>query len=632
MFKWLDKAYFALRDVPRRYKNLFLLSVDTALIPLSLYLAFALRLDNITPYIGHDQFWLLHLLQVVFGFLTLIAARQYRVKLHNFEINSVYQIGLSTFALFLILILLLYLFRFWAPRSVPIIFAMLFFFSSVGFRVLVSKFLNYLRMRLNKAVPVAIYGTGNTAIQVLSALKEAENREPVCFFDDSSALHGAIIGNIKVENSTDIERVVKKCNVQEIYVAMPDASDLELKAIANKVSGIGLKVYFTPTIMQLLLDHSRDIMRARLTTEDLLGREKLHLTSLEITAAYKGKTVVVTGAGGSIGSELSRQILQFEPKKLVLFDNNEFALYTISSELFPTADKLGTELVSRLGSVVDAKYLEFVLRRECAQVLFHAAAYKHVPLVEQNILETVSNNVLGTFNAASAAGKLSLEKFVLVSTDKAVRPTNIMGATKRLAELVTNSCQEVYPNSRYSVVRFGNVLGSSGSVVPLFKEQISRGGPVTVTHPNITRYFMTIPEASKLVLLAGFFSGGGDTFVLDMGEPVKIVDLAKRMIELLGYSCKDAGNPNGDIAIDFVGLRPGEKMYEELIFHQSELVETPHEKIFRVKEQAVSETNIQNIVEQIDLALQQHEEALVIRLINENVEGFHWNLALNKAS
>ncbi len=624
MIQFVGKSYVVLKNIPRVYKSLFLFVFDTSQVPICLYLAFALRLDTLTPYVGSNGFWQLILLQTIAGIAALLIVRQHRVKLHNFEINSIFQIALTTAALFLCLIILLYLFRFWAPRSVPIIFSVLFFVTSAGFRVVVSTVLNYAERRVNNAIPVAIYGTNNTAIQVLSALKSSRSHDPVCFFDDNPALHGAKIANIKVENTANVLDTLKKKGIQEVYIALPEASEEDLRPIAGRIAELGVKCHVTPTVTQLLLNHSRNLLRDGISADDLLGREKLDILSAELKSAFQGKAIVVTGAGGSIGSELSRQILRFKPRKLVLFENSEFALYTITSELTSQASRLETEIVPQLGSTLDAHCLEAVLKKENAQMLFHAAAYKHVPLVEQNILEAAKNNILGTYNAALAAGKLSLEKFVLISTDKAVRPTNIMGATKRLAELVATSCQAKYSATTYSVVRFGNVLSSSGSVIPLFQKQITQGGPVTVTHPEITRYFMTIPEASRLVLIAGFFSDGGDTFVLDMGEPVKIVDLAKRIIELSGFTVKDDRNPDGDIAIDFVGLRPGEKMFEELIFRESELVTTPHKKIFRLKEEIITEIDRQRIIECISSSAIKRDEDAIVRLLREKVEGFRW--------
>ena len=502
---------------------------------------------------------------------------------------------------------------------------MLFSFSAVGYRLILSRLINHLKKYINNAQPVAIYGTGTTAMQVFSALRESEEYKPVCFFDGSATMHGAILGEIRVENPKKLEEIVIKRKIQAIFIAIPANFESETKKIVTRLSACGVKIHIVPTVMQLLISSSRNVMQMNMKPGDLLERDKELLTSLKISGGFSGKIIFVTGAGGSVGSELSRQVLDFKPKKLVLFDSNEFALYTLDSELSAQAARQGTELVSRLGSVVDGEYLEHILSDEGVQILFHAAAYKHVPLVEQNILQAVRNNVLGTYNAASAAGKAGLERFICISTDKAVRPSNIMGATKRLAELVSHSCHQLYPETYYTVVRFGNVLGSSGSVIPLFKKQLSQGGPITVTDPRVTRYFMTIPEAAKLVLVAGLMSTGGDTFVLDMGEPVKIVDLAKRMISLSGHSCKTPSDPNGEIAIDFIGLRPGEKLYEELFFDKAELKNTPHEKIHRLEEKIISTCSMQHIIEQVNLAFSERNEARFINLATANVEGFKWN-------
>lgn len=625
MANFIDGLYSKLRNASRRSKSQVLFTLDSALTPLCLYLAYALRLDTFTPYVGQNSFWFVIGLHTVLGMMTLLIAKQHKVKLRTFEIHSIFQIGMNTLVLFFGIVFILYLFRFWAPRSVPVIFSILYFFATVGLRVLISILLNYYERRIKNAVPVAIYGTNDSAIQVLSALRASGSYQPVCFFEDGSFLHGATIANIKVESSSNLQRIVQQKKVQEIYISQSEVSDARQRELVNKASEIGVKCHFVPTLTSLLVEYNKDILQNSLSAEDFLGREKRDFFTTELASEYKDKCVVVTGAGGSIGSELSRQILNYNPKKLILLENSEIALYTLTSELLPLAQSREIEIVSKLGSVLDEKLLETVLREEKVQVLFHAAAYKHVPIVEQNIIEAAKNNVIGTYHAASAAGKLAIEKFVLVSTDKAVRPTNIMGGTKRLAELITLGCQKKYPNSVFSVVRFGNVLGSSGSVIPLFKKQISEGGPVTVTHPDITRYFMTIPEASRLVLTAGLFSDGADTFVLDMGEPVKIVDLAKRVIKLSGYSIKDQDNPDGNIAIDFVGLRPGEKLFEELIFQEEDMVETPHEKICRVKEKNISVEQAELIVEGIRSGTQTRDEEQVVQLIEEHVEGFCWN-------
>lgn len=625
MANFVDRLYLKLRDAPRRPKSLILFALDSALIPLCLYLAYALRLDTFSPYTSADSFWFLISLHAILGVMTLLVAKQHIIKLRSFEIHSIFRIGVNTAALFLSLVFLLYLFRFWAPRSVPIIFSIVYFLATVGMRVFLSILLNYYERRVNDAVPVAIYGTNDAAIQVLSALRASGNFKIVCFFDESTFSHGATIANVRVESTSNLQRLAKQKKIQEVYICVTEATDDRQRALLSEMSQMGLKCHFVPAITTLLVEHSKDILQNSLTADDFLGREKLDFFASELANEYSEKCIAVTGAGGSIGSELSRQLLRFNPKKLVVLENSEIALYTLISELLPIASSRGIEILPKLGSVLDDKLLETVLRAEKVQVVFHAAAYKHVPLVEQNIIEAAQNNVVGTYNAAIAAGKLGIERFVLVSTDKAVRPTNIMGATKRLAELITLSCQKKYPDSVFSVVRFGNVLGSSGSVIPLFKKQISQGGPLTVTHPEVTRYFMTIPEASRLVLIAGLFSDGADTFVLDMGEPLKIVDVAKRMIRLSGYSVKDQDNPDGNIAIEFIGLRPGEKLFEELIFQRADMVDTPHEKIFRVKEKNISTEQAKLFVAHIQTCVQTRDEELIVQLIEESVEGFCWN-------
>lgn len=622
---YLSRIYSSITSLPRSYKSLLLLGLDTVLVPLCLYLAFALRLDTFKPYLGKTDFWQLHFLLTLTALIVILITKQHKVKLHNFGVHSIYRIAVNSFILLLSIVILLYFFKYWSPRSVPIIFSMLFFIFVAGYRILLARLLNRVKEYINNARPVAIYGTGTTAIQLLSSLKESGRYKPICFFDDSSVMHGSVLSEVRVEDSGKLEEIILKKFIQEVFIAVPEASEAGVKRIVDRLSTCDVKLHVVPSIVQLLVSSSRDILNMNLKPDDLLGRDNELLTSLSIPDEYKGKTIIVTGAGGSVGSEISRQLIDFAPQKLVLLDNSELALYKIDQELSAKAARQDIELVARLGSVSDKEYLEHIIKNEGAQVLFHAAAYKHVPLVEHNIIEAMRNNVLGTYNAAAAAGNNGLEKFILISTDKAVRPTNIMGATKRLAELVSHSCRQLYPNTNYTVVRFGNVLGSSGSVIPLFKKQLAQGGPVTVTHPRVTRYFMTIPEAAKLVLVAGLMSKGGDTFVLDMGEPIKIIDLAKRMIKLAGYSRKDEDNPHGEIAIDFIGLRLGEKLHEELFFDKAELTDTPHKKIYRLEEEIISKSKMQNIIEQIIYALAERDETKFINIASDNVEGFVWD-------
>mgnify|MGYP000324285403 CR=1 FL=1 len=355
--------------------------------------------------------------------------------------------------------------------------------------------------------------------------------------------------------------------------------------------------------------------------DQLLGRDKVDLDTPEIAKTYAGRVVMVTGAGGSIGSELCRQLLNCNPARIVLFEQGEFQLYSIDQELQPEAKATGIPIVSRLGSVTNKARVAGVIAEEGVEIVLHAAAYKHVPLVEENELEGARNNVLGTQVVAEAAAEAKLERFILVSTDKAVRPTNIMGATKRMAELVVQDVQTRNAATKFAMVRFGNVLGSSGSVLPLFQKQIARGGPVTVTHKDVTRFFMTIPEAARLVLLAGAYAMGGDVFVLDMGEPQKIIDIARRMITLSGRQAKDSATGEGDIEIKVTGLRPGEKLYEELLIGD-DVTGTEHERIMTANELYLSWAEYSQILERLDVACHEFDHEAIRDILLSTPTGF----------
>ncbi|MBE9477594.1 MAG: polysaccharide biosynthesis protein, partial [Proteobacteria bacterium] len=384
---------------------------------------------------------------------------------------------------------------------------------------------------------------------------------------------------------------------------------------------LGCKVQTLPSFLDIISGTQPLESLHPIAMDDLLSREKIDIKMPEVDRTYAGKTVMVTGAGGSIGSELCRQLLKCRIRKLVLFDHSELALYAIDRELRPIAKAAGVDLVPVLDSVTDKARVDAVFSANNIQIVLHAAAYKHVPMVEINELAGLYNNVIGTRNVAQAARKFGLERFILISTDKAVRPTNVMGSSKRLAELVVQDLASRCQKTLFSMVRFGNVLGSSGSVIPLFQGQIAKGGPVTVTDKNVTRYFMTINEASRLVLLAGSFACGGDVFVLDMGAPVKIYDLARLMIKLSGRTVRDVGNPNGDIAVELTGLRPGEKLYEELLIGDDMLV-TPHKKILRARETALSEIEIAKAIRDLKTAFDTDDAISARAVIARWVDGY----------
>ncbi|MEC9376018.1 MAG: nucleoside-diphosphate sugar epimerase/dehydratase [Pseudomonadota bacterium] len=432
---------------------------------------------------------------------------------------------------------------------------------------------------------VLIYGAGSAGAQLVGCLQLSQSVFPVAFIDDDLSLSGKRVKGLKVYRPSQLEKLVTKEKISRVMLALPRVSRRRRRMILEQVEKFVSRVQTIPDFNDLVSGDSRVDDIRDMSIADLMGRKAVPPNPELLHASVEEKNVMITGAGGSIGSELCRQIIMLKASRIVLFDNAEISLYRIERELQNLLEYhcLDCEIVSLLGSVSDFQRVDDVIRTFNIQTIYHAAAYKHVPIVEQNLIEGIQNNAIGTMQLANAACNAGVEIFVLVSTDKAVRPANAMGATKRAAELVLQAMQENFPNTRLCMVRFGNVLDSSGSVVPLFREQIKKGGPVTVTHRDIVRYFMTIPEAAELVIQAGSMARGGDIFVLDMGEPIRIQDLAKRMIQLMGLSVCDKSNPDGDIEIAYTGLRPAEKLYEELMIGD-EVFGTEHPCIMRVVE------------------------------------------------
>lgn len=616
--KWADPATW-----PRWLKKALVIAADGALIPVSLYLAFALRIGTFAPH----QYELLSpayfAITLVGGLGLLWALRLRRLKLHAFDMHAVARIGACAAALTFLAISVSYFFDLWAPRSVPLIFGALFFFNALAMRMVVLGGLGYVKRVAGSHVPVAIYGAGAAGTQLANALRQSRELRPVIFVDDNPALHGIIIGGARVCHPSVLEPMTRSNQIERVLIAIPSMTIGQRERLTKTLEALPCEVQSIPSYVDLVSGKSWVDDLRPISPDELLEREKVDLDIPEVAKAYAGRSVMVTGAGGSIGSELCRQLIDCRPSRIVLFERSEFALYEIERTLRPAAEQAGIAMVARLGSVIDRPLIDAVIVTEKVDIILHAAAYKHVPLVESNELEGVRNNVLGTRMVAEAARDARIERFILVSTDKAVRPTNIMGATKRLAELIVQDMQTRGALTRFSMVRFGNVLGSSGSVVPLFQQQIRRGGPVTVTHEGVTRYFMTIPEAARLVLLAGAYSEGGDLFVLDMGSPVKIVDLARRMIGLANRTVRDADNPEGDIEIVFTGLRPGEKLFEELLIDDDSLIHTPHEKILRANETGLSEIEVAGMVRQVDAALMARDRSAIRQLICRFVDGYN---------
>lgn len=502
-------------------------------------------------------------------------------------------------------------------------------------RFAVRGYVSYLIGHAN-GVRVAIYGAGAAGNQLAVALKNSHDYRPVAFIDDNKELHGATIAGIRVYGPSALPGLVADKLVKQVLLAMPSLSKVQQRRILDTLEPLKIKTLATPPIKSLLTGTEQVQNLREIDIEDLLGRDAVDPSHPLMAASIANKSVMVTGAGGSIGAELCRQILQHRPARLILADMSEYALYAIEQELRATLKLMNHDmaLLPFLVSIVDTSTCNKILLSFKVQLVFHAAAYKHVPLVEHNPIEGIRNNVFGTLNMARAAVDAGVESFVLVSTDKAVRPTNVMGATKRLAELILQAFSRNQSKTRFSMVRFGNVLGSSGSVVPLFRRQILAGGPITITHPDITRYFMTIPEAAQLVLQAGAMSQGGDVFVLDMGEPVKIVDLAKRMVHLSGRQLEAEGGGDEAIRIEFVGLRPGEKLYEELLIGDN-VEGTDHPLILRAKEKEIPWTQLQQMLSELEKACDgfDHEavRALLLRVVEEyaptgDIEDFVWHV------
>lgn len=610
-----------LNALPRSLKRTIFFLTDTALIPISLYAANALRYGSVTPTLT-SRISLIALITLV-GMGLIVFFRLPQIKLHAFENRAMTQIGLVAICLTAATMIGSYLLKAEGPRSVPLIFGSLFFLFSIGIRISGLALFTYLRDRNSDRQPVLIYGAGAAGIQLASALARSREARPVAFIDDNPNLHGLMVAGLPVSAPSKIDAMISKHDVARILLAIPSAPAARQAELVSHLSSYPPEVQVLPSYVDLMAGKGLEASLRTVTPDELLGRDKVDLDIPEIAKAYAGRVVMVTGAGGSIGSELCRQLVNCAPARIILFEQGEFQLYSIDRELRPMAKAADIPVTTRLGSVTNMARVRGVMAEENVDIILHAAAYKHVPLVEDNELEGARNNVLGTQIVAEAAAAAGIERFILVSTDKAVRPTNIMGATKRMAELVVQDLATRSQTTKFAMVRFGNVLGSSGSVLPLFQKQIEAGGPVTVTHSEVTRFFMTIPEAARLVLLAGAYAKGGDVFVLDMGEPQKIIDIAQRMIELSGRSLKDTRTGEGDIAIEITGLRPGEKLYEELLINDNSLVPTPHEKILRAKERKLSQIEVAAMLRELQACITEADTQQLRALVSTRVEGYH---------
>lgn len=609
----------------RPKKRFLSVTIDVIFITLSFYLAFWARLGRSISLLDSNY------ILIVLGTtcITIYAFTRlglYRAILRYLTFHALAVVSIGTVISAVSVAVLAFYFDASIPRSVPIIYAAFLCLLCGGARLIVKVLVTQVNKKGSK--PVLIYGAGSAGRQLAIALRNSDTHKVVGFVDEDKTLTGTILMGLTVYYVQSIDKLVRKHKVQQILLAIPSATRARRKSILDSLVNLPAEVLTVPDMKDIIdgkakIDELKDV-----AIDDLLGRDSVVPHQILMEANIKNKIVMVTGAGGSIGSELCRQIVRQKPKTLLLFELSEFGLYQIDRELkqLMEAEELHVEIIPLLGSVQRINRLVVTMKSFKVQTVYHAAAYKHVPLVEYNVVEGVRNNVFGTYYAAQAAIEAGVESFVLISTDKAVRPTNVMGTTKRMAELGLQALAEQEnrkaKGTRFCMVRFGNVLGSSGSVVPLFKRQIEAGGPITVTHPDIIRYFMTIPEAAQLVIQAGAMGKGGDVFVLDMGEPVRITDLAVNLIQLSGLEVKDEQHPYGDIAIEFTGLRPGEKLYEELLIGDN-VRKTAHERIMTANERYLPLAEFEQHLNELDKACHAFNHERIRELLLEAPTDFN---------
>ncbi|MGE5466103.1 MAG: polysaccharide biosynthesis protein [Ignavibacteria bacterium] len=626
MQKIIGDAAVPILALPRVAKRIIVLAVDASLCVLTVWLAYYLRLGELQSFSRPLQ-W--------------AAGASVAIALPVFVVSGLYRAifryagwrALMTVTKAVAVYAVLYATVFTVigiagvPRTVGLIQPMLLLLSVGASRALARFWLGGLyqaQLRLAGLPKVLIYGAGTAGRQLAAAMANSHEMRVIGFLDDDERLHGHVLNGLVIYSPADLESLVDSFQVSDVLLALPSASRKRRNEILAQMLHAKVSIRTLPSVTELFQGKVSVSDLRELDIDDLLGREPVSPNHILLGRNITGKIVLVTGAGGSIGSELCRQILAVSPAVLLLVEQSEFALYQIHQELLTRSGDAGVKLVPLLASVRDEDRMREIMSTWKPDTAYHAAAYKHVPLVEHNPAEGIRNNVMGTLIAARVAAEHGVADFVLISTDKAVRPTNVMGASKRLAEMVLQALSAVHTATKFTMVRFGNVLGSSGSVVPKFRQQIRDGGPITLTHPDITRYFMTIPEAAQLVIQAGAMAKGGDVFVLDMGEPVKILDLARRMIELSGLTVRDEDDPDGDIEIAITGLRPGEKLFEELLIGDNPKP-TTHPRIMRAHEDFLPWPLLSAELAGLQRALDGNDVGLIREILQGLVSGYQPN-------
>lgn len=608
----------ALGKLPRRVKRSIMIFADATALPVSMIAALWITNSSVLPVF--ENLWLTILMPMI-AIPLFVYFGLYRSIVRFMGLDLVVAAFWSVTLLTVVLVGLMAMSK---PIETVARAGLAFWLVALVW-VVGSRFAARLFFQARKPLgdSVVIYGAGTAGARLASLLADGQDFMPLAFVDDNPAQVGMIIDGLEVYSPSQLQGLVTELSVSRVLLAMPSATRRRRRQILSRLEEMPVHVQTVPEISDLLSGYARVDDIRDVDVADLLGRDAIPPNIDLLSACINHQCVMVTGAGGSIGSELCRQVLRQSPRRLILLDISEAALYIANKELSEMVrhEGLDVEIIPLIGSVHHRNRMRDVLRAYRIQTVYHAAAYKHVPLVEHNMIEGIHNNVFGTLHAAQAALEAGVRNFVLVSTDKAVSPTNVMGATKRLAELILQGLDDGESNTNFSMVRFGNVLASSGSVVPLFREQIRAGGPVTVTHPEIIRYFMTIPEAAQLVIQAGAMAKGGDVFVLDMGKPVRIKDLAEKMIHLMGLIVRDDDNIDGDIEIVYTGLRPAEKLYEELLIGNN-VSGTDHAMILRAEEDFVPWPELQNLLNELWEACVELDCEKARRLLLVGVEGY----------
>ena len=622
---------FNILSLPRKFKNLLVISLDIFICFVTLFLSFYFRLGSLFQLTF--PFYIAFIFSIIFLIPIFVFFGLYKTIFRYFELSSVRQIFKASFfygVFYSIIFTFIGVLN--IPRTIGLINPILLFIFVCSSRLFISVFLNsnYQSHNKNSLKPNAlVYGAGTAGRQLISALKETQDISVVGFLDDDPKLQGHIINGLSVYSPLSLRKIINNKLITHLFLAIPSANRLRRKEILNNIKNFGLTIRSIPSFTDIAsgkisVNEIRD-----LEIDDFLDREIVEPNIKLLKKNITSKRVLVTGAGGSIGSELCRQIIQLNPEKIILVEISEYALYSLNSQLELIVNEISPKkkctIIPLLSSVQDKSRINEIISIFKPDTIFHAAAYKHVPIVEQNLIEGIKNNIFGTIYTAQCAAKNNVKNFVLISTDKAVRPTNVMGASKRFAEIYLQALfnkKNKNSSTIFSIVRFGNVLDSSGSVLPKFRNQIKDGGPITLTHPDVTRFFMTIPEAAQLVIQASALSKGGEVFVLDMGEPVKIANLAKRMIELSGLTVKNRYNFDGDIEIKITGLRPGEKLHEELLIGDNP-ENTIHPKIIKAKDPYLEWNKLSSIIKEMNNLIFIKDEKKIIELLKKSVIGFN---------